>query len=74
MNTRRLIVELIHHETMQQLQTELDYTRAELKLLRRQHQDLERRYGYEVHLNSELCDLCRDNGIPYRPLLDNRNR
>lgn len=69
-----IVVELITHDLVKQLQVENKDLLLQLDLLNKRFHDLELRFGYEVHLNSELCDLLRDNGISFRALLDNRNR
>lgn len=74
MTTKRVIVELINHDSVRKLQHDLAYSQSELTSLRKRFHDLELKYGYEVHLNSELCDICRKHGFDFRPLLDSRNR
>lgn len=74
MVTKRIVVELLNHEKYDALQHELSVVKSELNSLRKRFRDLESKYGYEVHLNSELCDLCRRSGVNFRPLLDHRNR
>lgn len=42
--------------------------------LKRRITELETKYGYEVYLNIELCDLLNAHDIPYRKYLDVRER
>lgn len=74
MTTKRFVVELINHERLDRLQSELFRLQADFDALRKRYHDLESKYGYEVHLNTELCDICRRHGFDFRPLLDSRNR
>lgn len=74
MRSKHLVVELINHDTVNRLKNELDFNKAELNKLRKRYHDLEVKYGYEVHLNCELCDICKAHGYDFRPLLDSRNR
>lgn len=69
-----IVVELLTHDLVKQLQNENNRLIEQLNIVKKNYHDLELRFGYEVHLNSELCDLLRDNGISFRALLDNRNR
>lgn len=72
--TKRVVVELINHESVRRLQSDYAVTKKQLDDLRKRFHDLEVKYGYEVHLNSELCDICRRHGFDFRPLLDHNNR
>lgn len=69
-----IVVELITHDLVKQLQESNVQLMQQLDALNKRFHDLEIRFGYEVHLNSELCDLLHEHGIPFRALLDNRNR
>ena len=70
-----LKVHIVHEEAakVKGLRRELDKIRDELVEVRRRYQALEVKYGYEIHVNSELIDLCRLHGIKYRPGLDIAN-
>ena len=69
-----IVVELITHDLVKQLQDTNSQLMQQLSILDKQYHSLELRFGYEVHLNNELCDLLRENGISFRSLLDNCNR
>lgn len=69
-----IVVELLTHDLVKQLQQSNRQLLDELSALRSKYHSLELRFGYEVHLNNELCDLLREHGISFRQLLDNRIR
>lgn len=69
-----IVVELITHDLVKQLQDSNVQLMQQLDALNKRFHDLEIRFGYEVHLNSELCDLLHEHGISFRALLDNRYR
>lgn len=72
--SQHIVVELITHDLVKQLQEQNKDLLQQLDFFQKRFHDIELRYGYEVHLNNELCDLLRENGISFRALLDNRNR
>lgn len=74
MKRQYLVVELRRPEQLRAAQQEIGRLRAELADLRQRYDDLQVRYGFEGHLNNELCDLCRAAGISFRPALERARR
>lgn len=70
----RLDVVLTPSDTVQRYRAQVADLRAQVKALREQVRHLEWEYGMESHLNNELLDLLRDNGVEVREVLRSRRR
>ena len=64
------ILEHRNSDAFNRLRLERDSLKLELAALLAKYNDLSMRYGVEIYTNNELCDLCRANGISFRPALD----
>lgn len=74
MEPQYLVVELRRPEELIYLRKQLSDLRSELAEQKQKYRELETKFGYEVYLNDELCDLCREAGVSFRPALDRANR
>lgn len=74
MKRQYLVVELRKPEQLRAAEVENMQLRDQLAAMQQRFLDLEVRYGYEVHLNNELVDLCRSAGVSFRPALDRAKR
>lgn len=74
MEKQYLIVELVQPEKVAALREQVADLEAQLEAKERQYRDLEMRFGFECYLNNELCDLCRESGISFRPALEHARR
>lgn len=61
-----LIIEHRSSSSENNLRVRVGELQAELAALRRKYDDVVMRYGAEVHYNSALVDLLRENGIRFR--------
>lgn len=71
---RHIVVELIQHELVNDLEKRINQLDGDLLDLKRRYSELEVKYGYECYLNNELCDLCRSAGVSFRPALERARR
>lgn len=71
---RHIVVELIKHEQVIELENRINQLDGDLRDLKRRYSELEVKYGYECYLNNELCDLCRSAGVSFRPALERARR
>lgn len=67
-----LVVRLIPSDEVLQLREQVKALQGKLDDLQAQYNRVEYKYRCEVIVANELLDLCRANGINYRPALDNR--
>lgn len=74
MEKQHIVVELVQPEVQREQQSKIEDLQSQLKALQARHNALEVQYGYEVTLNNELCDLCRSQGISFRPALEHAKR
>jgi predicted nuclease with TOPRIM domain len=70
MKPLRLVVEYQSNDYTKRLEAEKEALRAERDSLKDYIRDLEYRFACEMHVNMELTDKLRDNGIPFRPIQD----
>jgi len=69
----RIEVTLTNSDYVRRLEGKIQDLQKQLKASQEHCRDLEYRYGNELHINLELTDILRNNGIRFRPTLDNRN-
>lgn len=74
MKKQYLIIEHRSAAALQRAHDQIRQLRQQLEDLQQQYQHLEIRYGWEVMLNNELVDLCREKGVNFRPALDRSKR
>jgi len=74
MDKQYLIVELVQPEKVAALREQVVGLEAQLEDWKRRYADLEMRFGFECYLNNELCDLCRESGVSFRPALERARR
>lgn len=56
------------------LRQEIQALKCENEGLKRRIDDLTLLYGSEVQFNAALCDLCRERGVPFRPIFEHSKR
>ena len=63
----KLYVEYQDNDYVKLLKTENERLKSEVELLKKRCDDISRKAIREFHVNNELVDLLRENGIEFRP-------
>lgn len=74
MKKQYVIVEHRNSAAFIRLKEQVIEYKAALEALNKRYKDLEMQYGNEVYFNNALCDLLRNNGIPYRQIFSHEYR
>lgn len=74
MKKQYLIVEHRNSLVTQKQREQIIELNTKIEKLSKQYKDLEAKYGLEVFYNNALCDLCKLNGISYKPIFDHKKR
>lgn len=65
-----LILEHRNYKVVDELRKRIEVLSARITSLEALNHELELKYGFECHLNYELCDLLRKHDIDFRPTLE----
>jgi len=67
----KIALEYQSNDYTKMLEQEINVLKLENKMLKMEVNDAVNKYGYELHINSELCDILHDHGIWFRPSANN---
>lgn len=70
MKKQYVIVEHRNWRQYDKLREQLKATEAKLAAKEEELRQVTFKYGVEVFLNNELCDLCREHDVPFRPAVE----
>lgn len=69
-----VIVEHRNSAAFIRMKEQVSDLQSKLASLQKRYSDLEMRYGNEIYYNAALCDLLRDNHIPFKQVFSHEYR